>query len=82
MTFLGLVSMESATNALKVSIIKTADPVKKKFSFAITDWQKASPTYCRMQKKASGFGFGQNTGGNLYFLQCLPYLKIFSIISQ
>ena len=33
MAFLGLVSMESETNALKVSIIKTADPVKQKVFF-------------------------------------------------
>lgn len=33
MAFLGLISMESETNALKVSIIKTADPVKQKVFF-------------------------------------------------
>ena len=33
MAFLGLVSMEPETNALKVSIIKTADPVKQKVFF-------------------------------------------------
>ena len=33
MAFLGLVSMKPETNALKVSIIKTADPVKQKVFF-------------------------------------------------
>ena len=61
MAFLAMISMQSETNALKVSIIKTADPIKrKKFSSAITGWQKASLVYYRMQKKASGFGFGRN----------------------
>ena len=60
MAFLGLVSMGHETNVLKVSVIKEAASVKKKFSSAITGWQKASLAYCHMQKKASGSGFGRN----------------------
>lgn len=33
MAFLAVISMESETNPLKVSIIKTADPVKEKVFF-------------------------------------------------
>lgn len=33
MTFLGHISMKSETNALKVAIIQTADPVKEKIAF-------------------------------------------------
>lgn len=58
MAFLAMILMHSETNALKVSIIKTADPIKEKFSSAITGWQKAFPAYYRMQKKASGSGSG------------------------
>lgn len=60
MAFLAMISMKSESNALKVSIIKTADSIKKKFFSAITGWQKVSRAYSRMQKKASGSGFGQN----------------------
>ena len=44
MAFLALVSMESETNALKVSIIKTADPIKEKVFFS----------YYRLAKGISG----------------------------
>ena len=44
MAFLALVSMESETNALKVSIIKTANPVKEKVFFC----------YYRLAKGISG----------------------------
>ena len=44
MAFLALVSMEAETNALKVSIIKTADPVKEKVFFC----------YYRLAKGISG----------------------------
>lgn len=60
MAFLALISMESETNALKVSIIKKADQSRKKYFLAITGWRRASPAYCRMQNKASGSGSGQN----------------------
>ena len=60
MAFLAMISMESETNALKVSIIKAANPVKEKVFSAITGWQKASQAYFLMQKRASGFGSGQN----------------------
>ena len=52
MAFLAHISMKPETNALKVLIIQKADPIKEK--------QKASPAYCRMQKKASGYGSGQS----------------------
>lgn len=35
MAFLAMISMESVTNKLKVSIIKTADPVKEKVFFCL-----------------------------------------------
>lgn len=60
MAFLAMTSMESETNALKVSLIKAANPVKEKVFSTITGWRKVSVAYCPMQKKASGFGFGQN----------------------
>ena len=43
MAFLALVSMESETNALKVSIIKTADPVKEKVFFCYYRLAKGIP---------------------------------------
>lgn len=52
--------LNSKTRSLKFAIIKTADSIKEKFSSAITGWRKVFQAYCRMQKKASGFGFGQN----------------------
>ncbi len=43
MAFLGLISMQSETNALKVSIIKTADPVKQKVFFCYYRLAKGIP---------------------------------------
>lgn len=60
MTFLAHLSMKPKTNAVKVSIIQKADPVKKKYIFAITGWQKASAAYFRMQKRVSDSGSRQN----------------------
>ena len=60
MAFLAMISMESETNALKVSIIRTANPVKEKVFFCYTGWLKASRAYYLMQKRASGSGSGQN----------------------
>lgn len=72
MTFLAMTSMESETNALKVSLLKAANPVKEKVFSAITGWRKVSAAYCHMQKKASGFGFGQNVRLKcLYSRNCL-----------
>lgn len=48
MAFMAHMSMRSETNALKVSIIQIADPIKKKVYFAITGWQKTSMAYFRM----------------------------------
>ena len=44
MAFLAMISMESEINALKVSILKTADPVKEKVFFC----------YYRLAKGISG----------------------------
>ena len=60
MAFLAHISMKSETNALKVSIIQKADPVKKKVYFCYYRLAKGSLAYYRMQKKASGYGSGQN----------------------
>lgn len=57
MAFLGLVSMESETNALKVSIIKTADPVKQKVFFC----------YYRLTKGISGILSYAKEGVRLWF---------------
>lgn len=57
MAFLGLVSMESETNALKVSIIKTADPVKQKVFFC----------YYRLAKGISGILIFAKEGVRLWF---------------
>ena len=57
MAFLGLVSMESETNALKVSIIKTADPVKQKVFFY----------YYRLAKGISGILSYAKEGVRLWF---------------
>lgn len=59
MAFLTHMSLKSETHALKAAIIQKADPIKKSIS-AIIGWLKVSQAYCRMQKKASGYGFGQN----------------------
>ena len=53
MAFLAQEELSSETNALKVSIIQEADPIKDK-------GQKASPAYCHMPKRASGSGTGQS----------------------
>lgn len=57
MAFLGLVSMESETNALKVSIVKTADPVKQKVFFC----------YYRLAKGISGILSYAKEGVRLWF---------------
>ena len=57
MAFLALVSMESETNALKVSIIKTADPIKEKVFFC----------YYRLAKGISGILSYAKQGVRLWF---------------
>ena len=57
MAFLGLVSMESETNALKVSIIKAAAPVKQKVFFC----------YYRLAKGISGILSYAKEGVRLWF---------------
>ena len=57
MAFLDPVSMESETNALKVSIIKTADPVKQKVFFC----------YYRLAKGISGILSYAKEGIRLWF---------------
>lgn len=60
MAFLTMISMESESNALKVAIIKTADPVKEKVFFCYYRLAKGISAYFHMQKKASGSGSGRN----------------------
>lgn len=57
MAFLGLVSMESKTNALKVSIIKTAAPIKEKVFFC----------YYRLSKGIRGILSYAKEGVRLWF---------------
>jgi len=52
--------MKSEANALKVSIIQKAAPVKEKVQFWYYRLAKGTLAYSRMQKKASGSGSGQN----------------------
>ena len=60
MAFLAHLSMKPETNAVKVSIIQKADPVKEKVHFCYYRLAKASVAYFRMQKRVSGSGSGQN----------------------
>lgn len=57
MAFLSLISMESETSALKVSVIKTADPVKEKVFFC----------YYRLAKGISGILSYAKTGVRPWF---------------
>ena len=57
MAFLAMISMESETNALKVSIIKTANPVKEKVFFS----------YYRLAKGISGILSYAKEGVRLWF---------------
>lgn len=57
MAFLAMVSMASETNALKVSIIQTADPIKKKVHFC----------YYRLAKGISGILSYAKEGIRLWF---------------
>ena len=57
LAFLGHISMESETNALKVSIIKTADPLKEKVFFC----------YYRLAKGISGILSYAKEGVRLWF---------------
>ena len=57
MAFLAMISMESETNAIKVSIIKTADPIKEKVFFC----------YYRLAKGISGILSYAKEGVRLWF---------------
>ena len=57
MAFLALVSMKAETNALKVSIIQTADPLKEKVQFC----------YYRLAKGISGILSYAKEGVRLWF---------------
>lgn len=57
MAFLAMISMQSETNALKVSIIKTADPIKEKVFFC----------YYRLAKGISGILSYAKEGVRLWF---------------
>ena len=57
MAFLAMISMESETSALKVAIIKTADPVKEKVFFC----------YYRLAKDISGILSYAKEGVRLWF---------------
>ena len=57
MAFLAMISMESETNALKVSIIKTANPIKEKVFFS----------YYRLAKGISGILSYAKEGVRLWF---------------
>ena len=60
MAFLAHISMKPETNALKVAIIKTADPIKVKISFCYYRLAKGISGILSYAKKASDYGFGRN----------------------
>ena len=62
MAFLAHISMKPETNALKVAIIKTADPikVKKKISLLLSAGKRHLRHTVLCKRKASGYGSGQN----------------------
>ena len=62
MVFLAMISIESETNALKVAIIKTANPVKKKVFFC----------YYRLAKGISGILSYTKEGVRLWFRSKRP----------
>ena len=65
MAFLAIISMESETNALKVSIIKTADPVKEKVFFC----------YYRLAKGICGILSYAKEGVRLWFRTKRPVYR-------
>ena len=69
MAFLALVSMEPETNALKVSIIKTADPVKEKVFFC----------YYRLAKGISGILSYAKAGVRPWFRTKRPKYRQFCL---
>ena len=60
MAFLAQEELSPETNALKVSIIQEADPIKDKVSFCYYRLAKGISAYCHMPKRASGSGTGQS----------------------
>ena len=69
MAFLAMISMESETNALKVSIIKTANPVKEKVFFC----------YYRLAKGISGILSYAKEGVRLWFRTKRPAYRQFRL---
>ena len=65
MAFLGHISMKSETNALKVAIIRTADPVKEKIAFC----------YYRLAKGISGILSYAKEGVRLWFRTKRPIYR-------
>ena len=69
MAFLAQITMKSETNALKVSIIKTADPVKEKVHFC----------YYRLAKGISGILSYAKEGVRLWFRTKRPAYRQLSL---
>ena len=69
MTFLAHISMKSETNALKVSIIKRADPIKEKVYFC----------YYRLAKGISGILSYAKEGIRLWFRTKRPAYRQLSL---
>ena len=74
MAFLAIISMQSETNALKVSIIKTADPIKEKVFFC----------YYRLAKGISGILSYAKEGVRLWFRTKRPAYRqlCFKLVAQ
>ena len=62
MAFLAMISMESETSAVKVSIIKSADPVKRKVYFCYYLLAKGIRGILSYTKEASGSGSDKTSG--------------------
>ena len=67
---------------LRFPLYKQQHLLKTKFVSAITDWLKASVAYYRMQKKASGSGFGQNARHTVNFALSQSLKQIKEYFSQ
>ena len=69
MAFLAMISMESETNALKVSIIKTANPVKEKVFFCF--YRLAKGISCILSNAKEGVRLWFRTKRPAYRQLCL-----------
>ena len=60
MTFVALLSEAKETDALKVAIVKKANPIKQKVQFTYYRWYEELVVSLHMPMKVSAYGFDQN----------------------